>query len=360
MATICFYISDYGYGHASRAVALIRELLTDVPDIRIIVKGYGPTAFIRESLDPAEVTVLREEPEPVIVDLPGLRGIDRMQTANNFRAWMEAWDCRIAREENFMTDQGIDLVISDVPAHPLAAAAHTCVPGLVVSNFTWEGIYRHLLPDSPEAGLLFSAYREAALAFVLPFEYGMEIFSMRRRVPLLNRRITRGREEMRRKCGIADDEILVYVGPGLPLRKDGIHLPGRTIHFLMSSRADPIAGTASLTIPAQETETQDWIGMCDLVVAKCGYSTVSEAVAARVPLMVWKRDGFAEDQVIAADIVKLGIGEVFSPEEFLSPFRIGETISRLPEFGESFDSLPPQFTGNGARAIAGTVMEYLV
>jgi hypothetical protein len=251
-------------------------------------------------------------------------------------------------------------VISDVPAHPISAASRAGVPGLVVSNFTWEAIYRHLLPDSPEAGLLFRAYREAALAFVLPFEYGMEIFSLSRRGPLLNRRITRGREEMRRRCGIADHEVLVYVGPGLPLRKDGIHPPGRTIHYLMSSRADPIAGPASLTIPVQETETQDWIGMCDLVVTRCGYSTVSEAVAARVPLMVWQRDGFAEDQVIAANIVKLGIGEVFSPEEILSPSRIGETISCLPEFGERFDSLPPQFTGNGARAIAGTVMEYLV
>ena len=359
MPTISYHISDYGYGHAARAIGLIRELLGCRPDLRIVVKSSGPTQFIRESLDPAQVIVLRHEPEPVIVDLPGTRGIDRIPTARNFRDWMAEWEFRVAREEDFITGQRIDLVISDVPACPLSAAARAGVPGMVVSNFTWEGIYRHLLPDAPETGILFRTYRKADLAFVLPFAYGMEIFPRHRAVPLLHRRITRGREEMRRRCGIADHEVLVYAGPGPAPGTGEIHVPGQTIRYLSSSRGDPVAGPANLTIPVRETETQDWIGMCDLVIAKCGYGTVSEAVTARVPMIVWQRDGFAEDQAIADTIVKLGIGEVIAPEEILSPSYIADIISCLPEFGERFDSLPPQFTGNGARAIAGTVMEYL-
>lgn len=354
MATIGYYVSDYGYGHASRAVALIRELTSCDQELRIIVKGAGPIRFIRDSLKDPHVTILRNKPEPVITDLPGARGIHRRETIEEFRSWMTGWETAISEEEEFISGQGIDLVISDVPAHPVSAAVHTGVPGLVVSNFTWEGIYRRLLPGSAEVSLLFQAYREATLALVLPFEHGMEIFSRSLRVPMLVRTRTRSRAELRKKCGIGDEELLVYLGPGLSGRPPS----SRKVRYLLSSRSPGAAEQGDCMIPEEETETQDWIGMCDLAVAKCGYSTVSEAVAARVPLVVWQRDGFAEDEAIGAKIGELGIGVVTSPADLMS-CGLDDIIPLLPECRERFDSLPPQFTGTGARVIAGTVMEFL-
>ena len=34
MTNICFYTSDYGYGHASRDIAIIRRILDEFNDIK--------------------------------------------------------------------------------------------------------------------------------------------------------------------------------------------------------------------------------------------------------------------------------------------------------------------------------------
>jgi hypothetical protein len=39
MANTCFYISDYGYGHASRDIAIVRRILSEFGDVKICIKN---------------------------------------------------------------------------------------------------------------------------------------------------------------------------------------------------------------------------------------------------------------------------------------------------------------------------------
>jgi len=48
MKTISFYISDYGYGHVSRSIALIRDIVNSNKDINIIVKISGQFEFTKK------------------------------------------------------------------------------------------------------------------------------------------------------------------------------------------------------------------------------------------------------------------------------------------------------------------------
>ena len=50
MKTICYYISDYGFGHASRSVAIIRKLLAQTDKVKLIVCHSYALDFIKESL----------------------------------------------------------------------------------------------------------------------------------------------------------------------------------------------------------------------------------------------------------------------------------------------------------------------
>jgi hypothetical protein len=58
-------------------------------------------------------------------------------------------------------------------------------------------------------------------------------------------------------------------------------------------------------------------------------------------------------------ITRPGTGAERSQEAILSQGN-GPGLILLPEYRERFDSLPAQFTGNGARTLAGTVEEVLV
>jgi predicted glycosyltransferase len=51
MKTIAFYISNHGFGHASRNIPIIDSLLTKSKDIKVIIKsGKNQIGFMKQLL----------------------------------------------------------------------------------------------------------------------------------------------------------------------------------------------------------------------------------------------------------------------------------------------------------------------
>lgn len=327
--------------------------------------------------------------DPDVILTKGQAIVDHEKTRQAFLRWTLSWDDYVDHERTFCLDNGIDLILSDIAPQPFEVAEALAVPSLAVSNFTWDTIFGHLFPDLKEVNLLRDAYRSASFACILPFEIGMEHFSRCERVGLVSRRITMSRQEMRRRLGIAQDDFLVFVGQSPELSESSershigdLHKPSTSSCFIAAaSRVQSpltwpkplsnavgastvryllptgVALRSPLAIPAAETESQNWIGMCDCVVAKCGYSTVSEAVQARIPLLVWKREGFIEDEAIASRIERLGIGQtVRGALDGIERCHDGESIQA---FNENYDTLEIQYVNDGIPAVLRVVGEMI-
>jgi uncharacterized protein (TIGR00661 family) len=309
MKTICFYISDYGYGHAARAIALIREITARYNDIRIIVKTKGPYVFSKRSLLTPHVIVVKCQNDISLFHQQGADTIDREKTVTAFLQWMNSWKVYISSEYEYCKAYKVDLIISDIAPQPFCVAEALGIPSIAISNFSWDTIYGYLFPELAEIEILRQAYQKASHACILPFDIGMEAFLTKTKVGLVSRNIMIPRSVMRQRNGIGEDEIVVYVGriphPNVFSVPDTTR--GSGIRFLVPS-GELSTDLSVITIPHEETESQNWLAMCDVIIAKCGYSTVSEAVRARVPLIVWKRNGFIEDDAIAKKIESCGIG----------------------------------------------------
>ena len=103
-----------------------------------------------------------------------------------------------------------------------------------------------------------------------------------------------------------------------------------------------------ICIPAEDTETQDYIGMCDLVVTKPGYSTVSEAIRAEVPMLLYRREGFAEDDVIIGPVEENGIGKAVSYRDLCEGTWMDD-IDAILLLKENYRNLGDVFTRDGAE-----------
>lgn len=309
MKTICVYTSDYGYGHAARDIAIVREIIAKNQDFSVIIKTSGPYEFVRKSLSDLRITVIRCQNDISFPNIEGTSGIDREKTRVAFLQWMDSWDAYISSECTFCREHRIDLIISDIAPQPFCIAEKLGIPGIAVSNFSWDTIYEHLFPGMAEIDSIRNAYHKASSVCVLPFEIGMDAYPGKINIGLISRKISVPRQVMRRQNGIGNDELLIYVGQ-VP-QPDGFSIPcaarGKGVRFLVPS-GQSCRDPSVISIPHEETESQNWLAMCDIVITKCGYSTVSEAVRARVPLIVWKRDGFIEDEAIAGKIEHCGIG----------------------------------------------------
>ena len=360
MSTFCFYVSDYGYGHATRSIALIRKILSRHPDSRIIVKSDGPFDLLSKSLQDPRISVIRYRNDISVPLLPFTEAVDVDTTRNLFMEWLESWPSYIEREVRFCKEQSVDLILSDIPPQPFLVADELGVPSVAISNFSWDIIYKHLFPEMTGfMNELRSAYSRATLACVLPFHVPMDAFRKMVPVSLLSRDIILSRPLMREHLGLDEDETVVFFNPRCPADQLGPNfyniVSQESIRLVMPSAFAP-RHSRIIALPAHETESQNWIAMCDLVVTRCGYSTVSEAVQAKVPLVVWERPGFIEDKAIVADIQSLGVGRSLRYQQIRSLDWITE-VPELSRYKQHYEHIDPNYINNGSEDILTLLQE---
>ncbi|MCL0090051.1 hypothetical protein M1O54_06865 [Dehalococcoidia bacterium] len=359
MTNICFYISDYGYGHASRDIAIIRKILNENKDVKMFVKTGGPFHFVRQSLPQKNVEVIQTRNDIGVVFKENSVIVDIERTKEMLDAWIASWDVYIQSERVFCETHRIDLILSDIVPQPFIVADELNIPGIAISNFTWYYIFYNLFGEVAATERIKEAYECADIALVLPFNEEMNIFRKKKAINLVSREITMNRYDMRKKCGVSDDELLVHVGVGKSLNPSFMRnmkpIEAPDVKFLVSSNADlPFKNV--IRIPNNDTETQNYIGMCDLVVSKTGYGTVSEAVRAEIPMFLLKREGFTEDELIGGKIEEMGIGKFISEESFLDGVWVNE-FHHLDIYTRGFNNLNGRFKKDGAVEIFEAIKE---
>lgn len=338
------YTSDYGYGHASRDIALVRRLLQDT-DARVCVRAGAAASFMEQSLP--GVPVFRGQNDVGVV-MQG-SAVDSEATEEMLTAWTSSWEAYVRAETAFCREQEVDLIVSDIAPQPFLVAETLGIPGIALSNFSWHLIYTHHFGKTPETEAIREAYACAEGALVLPLHEPMTVFREQWETGLLCRETTRSREEMRRGFGLSEDDLLVYLGSGwsmdVSLAACMKRLRKLGIRCLVSSNQP---SEDAICIPATETETQDFIAMCDLAVTKPGYSTVSEAIQAGVPMLLYRREGFAEDDAIIGPVEKNRIGKAVSYRDLCEGAWIDD-IDILLSLKEHYNDLNGVFTHDGAE-----------
>ncbi|MBU4374688.1 MAG: hypothetical protein KJ714_09715 [Euryarchaeota archaeon] len=356
---ICFYISDYGYGHASRSIAIIRKLLSEYTDARIYIKNSGAFDFIRNSLPGENVEVVQSKNDIGVIFKENSVVVDRERTQKNLLEWISSWDEFIKKERQFCESHRIDLILSDITPQAFVVANELDIPGIAISNFTWHYIFYNLFGDIPAVEQIKEAYILADLALVLPFNEDMNVFRKQKKVGLVSREMTGNKYDMRRTMGVSDSELLVYIGVGKSFDSSFMRnmkeLDIPELKLLVQSNAElPFENV--IRIPDKETEMQNYIKMCDLVVSKTGYGTASEAIRAKIPMFLLKRDGFREDELIGDAIERMGIGRFISERSFLEGGWRHE-LRDLDKYIMNFDNMDDRFKSDGTKEIINSIEE---
>jgi hypothetical protein len=117
LKTIAYYISDYGYGHASRSIAIIRKLL-EHPEVKIIVCHSFALTFIKESITSNRVSYRNIKTDiGYILEKDSIYpDIERLFMA--YKEFIEDWDGYTKREIEFLKLNSVDLVLSDISPLP--------------------------------------------------------------------------------------------------------------------------------------------------------------------------------------------------------------------------------------------------
>ncbi|MHA2231982.1 MAG: glycosyltransferase family protein, partial [Candidatus Hodarchaeales archaeon] len=162
--SIVYYISDHGFGHATRSLAIIRALCREQPNLKILIRTSRNVKFMKKALINEIVYVYKGENDFGLIEGRKL-SISPEKTQIAFEKWVLTWDKWLREEQNRHINK-VDLVISDICPQPFLLAEKLGIPSIAISNFTWLDQYRELF-ESDSLIDLGQAYRAASSCLVL-------------------------------------------------------------------------------------------------------------------------------------------------------------------------------------------------
>ncbi len=359
---ICVYISDYGYGHATRQVGLIRELLLrdKKKHLTILIKASHTYQFLKDSFSDEHQVQVFNQANSCGVILDKKLQVDLVKTKQLVHDLLKSFSSRVLEEKLFLEQNGVNIVVSDIVAEAIAAAKECEIKSIAVTNFTWYDIYHALYPDMEQLDVLKQAYSSADLLIELGFNTALDYFENKISHPYLARKPRVSKTMMKKKLGISHQDFIVYLSLG---KADaGVAIPAqfflsKKIKFLVSSNIVS-QGSNIIQIPAGETESQNYLQLADVVIGKFGYSTFAEALLNGIPILFFNREGFLEDEVAEKLLLKLGVGAK-SNYQYLFTHNISY-LARFKHIEEMRKKVVSSEIDYSNRVIAQEIMHRLV
>ena len=312
---IAYYISDYGYGHASRSIAIIRRLLKEYPHIEIIICHRFAIVFLKSSIQDHRVSFRNVATDfGYILDADTLE-IDSLHLGIALKEQQLNWSALTKREVLFMKKQKIEFVISDISALAIEAADQIGIRSIGISNFLWTDVYKTLVPETMYE-YLNEAYTK--MSHFLPLEGSLSTKWNHNEsdIPFFAREIDWTEVKRIRSRLIKGQKQLIFYGLGMKVNHDVV-MPQLNLFnskdcvFIVSSHIDYEAPNV-YRIPQDYEETQHFVAASDFVITKPGWGTIGEALQGKSRLLLLQRDTFLEDATTIQQLQKNNECQTFS------------------------------------------------
>lgn len=297
MKTVAFYISDHGFGHASRNIPIIGYILESNLHIRVIVKtGKKQGKFIRNVLKKYSdrLNIYFESMDVGLILKSGSLELDKEKLEKKLNDYINTWDNRNLKEDKFLKDNSVNLVVSDIVPWIFKSTSKVNIPSVLISNFTWIDIYKEYFNEEicneykkcyelAEKSLLYSLYIDNMKNYLKDFEeVGLCCRSFN------EDKINKIKKEHEKKI------VFISVGQSVDL-KDSINVENLNYDFIVTEGIK-IEGNNVTYLPVETTNTQDYIKASDYIISKAGWGTIAEVLCANKKCAVLSRNSIAEDR----------------------------------------------------------------
>lgn len=295
-----YYITGHGFGHATRALEVVRHLVAAGHDVHVVTAA-PEFVFTTEIASPS--LHIRK----VLLDCGAVQAdaltVDRLASLEKYhQTAVVPRESILKTEAEWLNSIKADLVVSDVVPVACRAAADAGIRSVCVTNFSWDFIYAEYVVAAGHhhrsiVWQIAEDYSHCEFLLRLPGYCPMPAFRDVIDVPLVVRRLHRSRTEVRKELGIANDvKVVIFNFGGQPagweLKKEW--LPDGWL-CLVCGASDTQELPLNFIKLAKDAYTPDLMAASDCMLGKIGYGTVSEALAYKLPFVFVRRDYFNEE-----------------------------------------------------------------
>ena len=319
-------ITNHGFGHAVRAASVAAEIQKCCPEISLILVTTAPR-WLLESYITGDFLHRNRGFDVGVIQADSLN-MDTAATLTKLKEIRQNQNDIIAEEVKFIQDNGVGLILADIPplAAPIAKAAG--IPCWMLSNFGWDFIYRDWGGEFIDiAHWISECFSQCDRLFRLPLHEPMSAFPHITETGLTGGSPRYELEQLREIFNITTPQektiMLTFGGLGLE------QIPYQNLanfpdfKFITFDEKAPnlsnlikVRGHRSVEFLSIFPRPVDFMPLCGRVISKPGYSTFAEALRLETPLVSLTREGFAEAPVLLEGIVNYGYHQIITPADF--------------------------------------------
>lgn len=352
MPHVAFYITGHGFGHATRMAAVASALAEQVPGLRLSLITTVPEWLLRLNLS-CEFQLRPRALDVGVIQFDSIR-LDQAATLAAYARLLDELPATLREEAEILRREGVDLVVADIPPAAFPMAQRAGVPGVGISNFSWDWIYAEYVRALPEYSPILDAIREAYaradLFLRLPFHGPCGAFKNIQDIPMIARRTRHSREEVRRRLGLDGSRPVILLSFGgfdiQGIDFDRVEMLDDYCFLTTQPMPRPLRNVRVVTLDGLKYE--DLVAQADAVITKPGYGIVSDCLANRTPVLYTSRGEFAEYAVLVAALERFGVSAFIGTQDLLAgnwKDSLEELLRRPPVW--------PDLPANGAEVAAG-------
>jgi len=355
MPTLYATITNHGFGHATRMASVLAVLQKQAPELKIIVAGTTPQWLLSEYLPQPFVYHYRSFDVGVVQSDSFM--MDKAQTLQKWQAIKEQQSEIISAEAQFLAQHRVDLVLADIPHLAVAIAHRAGVPCWMMSNFGWDYIYRHWGQEFVAvADWLSDSYAQCDRLFRLPFCEAMSSFPVIEDVGLTGVPCNFSPADLYRKLHLSPQKFTVLLTfGGLSLHQ----IPYSNLkyfpdwQFITFDQNAPRLSNLTVVDRQYKIRPLDVMQICDRIVTKPGYGTLSEIYRSHKPVICLRRHDFAEADLLIAGVEEYMHHLIIDQEDFYHSDWHFLTADLHPP------TINHTLACDGEYAISGAVLNYL-
>ena len=341
--SIAYYITSHGYGHGSRSCDIIRAINHLYPQVTVHIVTQLAESFLSNQIGNNVNGIRARSFDVGMVQIDSIR-VDVDATLTLVEQGCAARRERIAEECSFLKERKIDLVVVDIPAIPLDAAAQMGIPSVAIGNFSWDWIYSGFLSRDPRWKPIVDIFREAYaktdLLLRMPFCDSMDAFPRIEDIPLVATPGNCRREKIAQTTGCNPDAKWILLSfTTLEWNEEAL------------ARIEEFEGYEFFTVRPLHWERgnihaldREWVTFSDVmasvdaVISKPGFGILSDCIVNRKPLIYAERSDFLEYPILESALRKY-LRHVHIPAEDLYRGNLGASLARIWESPDAESSL---------------------
>lgn len=292
---IAFYITNHGFGHASRNVPIIEYLLNNIENCIVDIKSdQARCNFLKRNLKVYKnINYYNDCKENGLVLQEGRMDPDVELMKKVILEDFEHWNNYIEREKEYMLENKPDIVVADVVCWAIKAAKDLNIKTLLIGNFSWAQMYKHFYDEEIWKPYYdYYCLADKALWYEIHVPELNEYCKDTENISFVSRDINHSEVQSIKN---AYKKPIVFISNGASADfKEEIDVSELPYDFLVT-RGLHFIGDNVYELPLDMINTPDYIAAADYVISKGGWSTVAEILLQRKKCALIYRGNNSED-----------------------------------------------------------------